>query len=61
MKLDDLRNAIIKELNYNRGRLELDEFVEEYEQPREPVKRVLDELCDYDKLTKTYKMKNKLI
>jgi hypothetical protein len=37
--------------------LSIDKFMEKYFQPREPVKKALDELCNFDKISKTYTLK----
>jgi hypothetical protein len=52
----EMRQAIISWCD-NKSSLNIDEFMHHYRQPREPVKRALDELCIFDKTTKSYTLK----
>jgi len=54
---DELRKIIIYEVKESEGRIRIDDIIDKYDQPREPVKRVLEELCTYDKSSKTYELK----
>jgi len=54
----DLRQAIIRWFD-RQDSLILEDFTDHYYQPREPVKRALEELCNFDKANKVYTLKRR--
>ena len=53
----ELRKAIFQWCEKNNGTVNIDAFTDFHHQPREPVKKALDELCNFDKVSKTYTLK----
>ena len=57
---DKLRKMCL-ELLTKHPQVNLDWIVENFNQPKEPVKRVLEELCTFDKPSKSYKLKSEFV
>ena len=53
----ELQDKILKELQEH-GEITLDYIQNRYNQPKDPVKRALQEMCDYDQQKKCYKLKS---
>jgi hypothetical protein len=56
MDQDSLRETCLKFLRQN-GSARIEDITEPHAQPREPVKKMLEDLCEYDKGSKTYKLR----